>query len=351
MSDDLPDEGPKDPAEPEPEPVEPAPRPLPVARPGASPATQVATAAVVVVVLLVLGVVILLQGGQDDAPRQQPTTAVTTVPDAPSSGFRPSANSSLAAPPLDIPASLCPSLTLQHPFTVLSFNIHSAMRKSGGLAVGQVSEEIASWKPDIVLLQEVDTRRPRSGNVIQAQQIGEALDMGWVAGSGQTGNALLSRFPIEKHGIVALPQADGKFDRHAVHAVVDIEGTSVSVYSTHFDHMSQNARVAQARALAKVMAADPLPKIVGGDLNSRPTSLAVAALRSVGLGDVWAVGVGSGFTAPVGNPRIRIDYVLHDAFFQPLQSVVLRGTVSDHRAVWSRLQLSEQLTGCIKVGG
>ncbi len=326
--------------------------PLPAAKPGASAATQVATVAGAVVVLLVLAVVFVLSGGEDEPAPRQPgaASAATTPPAVPSSGYVPTADSSLAPDPLTVPPSLCPSLTVQHPFTVLTFNIHSAIRKHGGLAAGTLIKEITSWKPDLVLLQEVDNNRGRSGNVIQAEQIGDALGMSWIAGSGATGNALLSRFPVKEHDIVALPKADGRFDRHAVHAVVDIEGTEVSVYATHFDHISAGARVAQARHLAKVMAADPRPKIVGGDLNSGPGSAPVSTLRSAGLGDVWAVGSGSGFTAPAARPRVRIDFLLHDGFFQPVQSVVLASSVSDHRAVWARMQLSEKL-GCIKVGG
>lgn len=363
MSDDLPDEPGPDESEPagdqsaetpDEQPAakkaKPVPPPLPAARPGASPATQVATVAVVVVVLLVLGIVFALQGGNEAPPAPDRNDAVTTVPDVPSSGFQPSANSSLGAPPLDIPSSLCPKdLTLEHPFTVLSFNIHSAIRKHGGLAAGTLIKEIGTWKPDIVLLQEVDNNRGRSGNVIQAQQIADALGMSWVTGSGETGNAILSRFPVKEHDIIGLPQAGGKFPRHAVHAVVDIEGTEVSVYSTHFDHMSQGARIAQATALAKVVRADARPTVVAGDLNSRVSSTAVSTLRGAGLGDVWAVGSGAGDTAPAANPRVRIDFILHDAFLQPLQAVVLASSVSDHRAVWSRLQLSETI-GCLDVG-
>lgn len=352
VTDDLPDEPEPAPAGDEPvaRKAKPVPPPLPAARPGASPATQVATVAVVVVVLLVLGIVFALQGGKDDRPAPGGTDAATTVPEVPSSGFQPSANSSLAAPPLDVPASLCPKdLTLEHPFTVLTFNIHSAIRKNGGLAAGTLIKEIGTWKPDIVLLQEVDNNRGRSGNVVQAQQIASALGMSWVAGSGETGNAILSRFPVKEHDIIGLPRAGGKFPRHAVHAVVDVEGTEVSVYSTHFDHMSQGARIAQATALARLVRADTRPTVVAGDLNSRVSSTAVSTLRAAGLGDVWAVGTGSGNTAPAASPRVRIDFILHDAFLQPLQSVVLASSVSDHRAVWSRLQLSETI-GCLDVG-
>lgn len=322
---------------------------LPSHRPAAGPAAQVATVAAAVVVLVVVALVFVLQGGKESPARKDAASASTAVPEVPPSDFEPTLEPSLAPPPLSFPTELCAEGSIQTPFTVLSFNIHSAIRKNGGLDVGRVIAEIKAWKPDLVLMQEVDNRRGRSGNVVQAQQIGEALGMSWVAGSGQTGNALLSKFPLVEQRIIALPRAGGRFDRHAVHAVVDIAGTDVSVYSTHFEHTSATARLAQAQALARALAADGRPKIVGGDLNSQFGSAPVGTLRAAGLGDAWAAGDGVGNTAPGANPRVRIDFVLHDAFFTPVQSAVLASGVSDHRAVWSRLQLNEKL-GCIKVG-
>lgn len=326
--------------------------PLPTYRPAAGPAAQVATVAAAVVVLLVVALVFVFQGGEDPPPRTDAGTGaeVTSVPPP---VLPPDAQATLdprlAPSPLDVPAQICATGTITTPFTVVSFNIHSGMRKNGGLEIGRLIDEIKAWKPDVVLMQEVDNNRGRSGNVVQAQQIGEALGMSWVAGSGQTGNAVLSRFPLRTQRVIGLPRAGGKFDRHAVHAVLDVDGTDVSVYSTHFDHVSSGAREAQARALAGQLAADARPKIVGGDFNSRSGSAPVERLRAAGLGDAWAAGEGTGNTAPAGNPRVRIDFVLHDAFFTPVQAAVLASSVSDHRAVWSRLQLNEKL-GCIKVG-
>lgn len=328
--------------------------PLPTYRPAASPAAQVATVAAAVVVLLVVALVFVLQGGEDSPSRQDAdaagTEAASIPPSALPSDARPSLEPSLAPSPLDVPAQICATGTIQTPFTVVSFNIHSGIRKNGGLEMGRLIGEIKAWKPDVVLMQEVDNNRGRSGNVVQAQQIGEALGMSWVAGSGQTGNAVLSRFPLKSQRIIGLPRAGGRFDRHAVHAVLDVDGTEVSVYSTHFEHTSSGAREAQAGALAAELASDARPKIVGGDLNSRSGSAPVERLRAAGLGDAWAAGEGTGNTAPAGSPRVRIDFVLHDAFFTPVQAAVLASAVSDHRAVWTRLQLNEKL-GCIKVGG
>jgi endonuclease/exonuclease/phosphatase (EEP) superfamily protein YafD len=87
------------------------------------------------------------------------------------------------------------------------------------------------------------------------------------------------------------------------------------------------------------MATDPLPKVFGGDLNTGPDARAIAILRRFGLGDAWAVGKGKGATVPADRPGSRIDFILHDGWFTPLQAEVLFSAVSDHRPVWTRMQL------------
>ena len=48
----------------------------------------------------------------------------------------------------------------------------------------------------------------------------------------------------------------------------------------------------------------------------------------------------------VGAP---LSVAVHDGLLEPVQSAVLASGVSDHRAVWTRLKLREDL-GCIKIG-
>lgn len=330
---------------------------LPRATPGASPAAQVATVAVAAVVLLVLGVVFLLQGPKDrSAALPPPTLSGTAVPELPPSGFEPSRTEALPEIP-SVPASLCPDITLKKPITVVSFNIHGGLAKRGGLRLEQVAREINAWKPDVVLLQEVDDHRRRSGGARQAEVLGKLTDMSWVYGGNQQrpdggpiGNAILSKYPIKTSENIALPRAGGREQRGLLHAVLNVGGTEISFYSTHFDHISGGARVAQAQAVAQQMAKDSRPKIFGGDLNSTSGSQPLGIIRGSGLGDVWAIGSGSGNTAPNARPRHRIDFVLHDGWFQPLQAAVLASGVSDHRAVWTRIEFRKEL-GCIKVGG
>lgn len=356
VSDDEPDLPPADEPEPteptEPEPAKPA---RPTAVPVTSPGVQIATVAIAIVVVVVVALVFVFQSGKD-GPGTGPTES-TEVPQAPPSDYVPSRDETLPAVP-EVPASLCPSVSLTRPLTVLSFNIHGAEAHSGEQRLEQVADEITAWKPDIVLLQEVDENRARSNGVRQAEVLGDLTDLHWAYGGAQQvrdggpiGNAILSAYPIKESTNILLPRAGGREQRAAIHAVLNVDGAAISVYSTHFDQGSSDARIAQAQALGKAIAADPRPKIVGGDLNVTPTAQVVKILRAARLGDVWAVGDGVGATVPAYSPRRRIDYILHDGWFQPLQSVVLRSAVSDHRAVWSRIEFREELGGCIKVGG
>lgn len=346
-----------EPEAPRPAAARPARPDLPRATPGASPAAQVATVAVAVVVLLVVGVVFLLQGPPDrSAAQPTPTLTGTAVPELPPSDFEPSRAEDLPELPT-FAASLCPSITLTEPITVLSFNIHGGLAKRGGLQLDRVAREINSWKPDVVLLQEVDDHRRRSGRARQAEVLGGLTDMSWVYGGnhqrpdgGPIGNAILSKYRVVKWENILLPRAGGKEQRGLLHAVLDVGGTEISFYSTHFDHISGAARIVQAQAVTRTLAQDPRPKIFGGDLNATPGSKVLGVLRSSGLGDAWAVGSGNGNTAPNARPRHRIDFVLHDGWFEPLQVAVLASGVSDHRAVWTRIEFRKELA-CIKIGG
>lgn len=361
MTDDEPVE-PAEPAEPD-EPAPPAgPDRLQLDRPravAASPAAQVATVAAALTVIAVVVIVFALQGPKgrpEVAP--VPSGATTVVPSPPPTGQLPASQDTALLPPVpSVPASLCPDLTVKHPLTVLSFNTHGSLGRGRRLEIGRVGAEIKAWKPDVVLLQEIDDHRRRTAGLTEAKELGRLTGLSWVYGpnqqrpdGGPIGNAILTRHKVESWENIPLPLAGGAEHRGLLHAVIDVKGVKISLYATHFDHRSGVARNAQAHAVVEVLAKDKRPKILGGDLNSPPGSGPVRTLHDGGLGDAWAVGEGAGFTEPANNPHARIDYILHDGWFSPIQAAVLYSTVSDHRAVWARLEVREEI-GCIKVGG
>lgn len=326
---------------------------------GPSTAARAVTAVVVVAVMAVVGALLILgdrtRTGTDPLSNESlRSSASAAIPAPPRTDVPPSTPANLPAPP-DVPASLCPQVPLTQPLTALTFNIHGGLG-GGDLNLDRIASEISGWRADVVLLQEIDSRRPRTGGGRQADQLGRWTGMNSVyggnqgkPGGGTIGNAILSRHPILSSRNITLPRAGGREQRGLLHAVLDVNGLEVSVYVTHWDHASGSARQAQATAVAAAIAADPRPTLVGGDLNTVTGSRPLRTLRRAGLRDAWAVGTGPGLTVPAGSPRRRIDFILHDEWFTPLQAKVLVSAISDHRAVWSRLELREELE-CIAVG-
>jgi endonuclease/exonuclease/phosphatase family metal-dependent hydrolase len=134
------------------------------------------------------------------------------------------------------------------------------------------------------------------------------------------------------------------------------DATTLLVVNTHFDHVSENARVRGADVIAEFIARhrrmhpDHLV-VVMGDLNTGPDSPAVAALLECGLVDTHraaggdeSLGTFHGFKGPAvsANAR-RIDFILVDRRFEVLAAGVeateRRGRVSsDHHPVRAKIR-------------
>lgn len=306
------------------------------------------------VVLVVLVMVVLDRRGADEpattaatppAPTVQTTPALpegTAVPlPAPTTEpkkRRGTKGQPIPAPPDGLDALVCRTLARPVPLTVLSFNMH---RGHGGLE--RVAAEIARTGADIVLLQEVDRFVQLTGRVDQAARLAERLRMYGVFGAniprggGQYGTAILSRYEILEWRNTPLPNSGRAEQRGLLHATIEVGGRPVSIYNTHLQFGPSPLQLVQARAVARILAADERPKILGGDLNVWPASRPMGALYGV-VRDPWtSVGRGPGGTGPRGG---RIDYVLVDDQFTPTDSVVLQSATSDHNAVRTELTLA-----------
>jgi endonuclease/exonuclease/phosphatase family metal-dependent hydrolase len=95
----------------------------------------------------------------------------------------------------------------------------------------------------------------------------------------------------------------------------------VRVVNTHLDHISQRARVHQARMIARDSSAYPpdYPQVLAGDFNCDRGNPAMAALRGAGFRDTWEAAHGA--PAPIGTAhefrgldgadgRAKIDWVM-----------------------------------------
>ncbi len=270
-----------------------------------------------------------------------PTRTPQGFSDGPTSPIvSPSGASAPSAPTPSGPTSLGPTALptigqciAPRRFSVLTFNIHGG-RTDHGLDLSAVIGEIRKAGADVVLLQEVDRNLARTGFLNQPAMLAEALGMTVYYHANVRSNAILTRFPVVEWSSTALPRWPGKEERRLVHASVVVEGQVVHVFNTHLDHTSVALRLAQIRAVNRVIArfADA-PMILGGDLNAIPEGPVLTALRS-DISDAWpGEGEGPGNTVPAHDPRRRIDYLLHNSWLSTHAAQVLPTRASDHAAL------------------
>jgi endonuclease/exonuclease/phosphatase family metal-dependent hydrolase len=277
------------------------------------------------------------QGSDDPGPVPAPT--VSPLP----SGGTP------GGPRGTAPGGACVALPAPR-LTVATFNMHSALDTSRTqVLLDQVAAELERYQADVLVLQEVDRNRLWSARTDQPAYLADRLGMHYAFGTNvlrtgdrEYGTAILSRYPMTDVENTALPNGPGGQQRGLLNARIEPFGIPVSVYDTHLENTSADLRVAQARRIAQIVGGDPLPTVLGGDLNSGPGSSVLATLRGQ-LTDSWAgVGADAGFTHPSSAPRARIDYLLHARGLVPIQSVVVPSAVSDHDGVRTVYELPTQ---------
>lgn len=208
---------------------------------------------------------------------------------------------------------------------VVTFNIQHG---AGGDAdtLGRVC---AGLEADVLALQEVDVRVPRSRLVDQVAVVGRATGMHAAFGRtcrvgvvGRYGNVLLSRAPMHEVVRMPLPRLGANEARGAVLARVG----DVTVAATHLSIHEHEAR-AQLDALLSALDGRPRPWLLLGDLNLVPEQV------PAGL----AVADPTVPTFPAHGPTARIDHVVVDGLSIETVEVLPQQPVSDHRPLAVRL--------------
>jgi len=244
------------------------------------------------------------------------------------------------------PQTTCVPQSSDVSLSVLSFNIHSA-KGARGLNMEQIAREIEAWDADVVLLQEVDRNRAYTNHTDQpgffARRLGmeAAFGVNVRQGAGEYGVATLSKYPIVEQSNTHLPADPNNpkdQQRGILNTKIQVGDTVISVYNTHLQHVFDALRLRQMQTVAGILRADPLPKILGGDLNSGPRTPTLQVARSI-LRDSWeAVGTGSGLTVPKG----RIDFVLYSDPLVAKTSQAAPSSYSDHRPLYSTFTMTGQ---------
>ena len=188
---------------------------------------------------------------------------------------------------------------------VLTYNIHHGEGTDEVFDYERLARIINDLSPDLVAVQEVDRGTGRAGGEDQAALLARLCRMHYAFGEamphddGQYGQAILSRFPIEKEIVHRLPQVPDQEPRIAVEVRVRPQTVGpITFVGTHLCHRSNETRVQQTRQLHRLFPAqEGPPTILAGDFNARPGSEPMNVLLTSGWRDVVA-------------PRSIIDYIL-----------------------------------------
>ena len=234
---------------------------------------------------------------------------------------------------------------------LMTYNIHAGKGTDGKLDLERLARIIREADVDVVAIQEVDRGTKRSGKIDEPRELARLTGMHAEFGkaidhdSGDYGQLILSRRPIQKFDVHKLPNEDGHEQRIALVAQIPQPKPlpNLLLVGTHLHAKGGGdaLRLAQAKEIVRLLKQDPRTSNHGplllGDLNSTPKSDAMKFLD-----ESWTdASKDSGPTIPAEKPAHKIDYVLvpKDSPWKVVSTKVLDEPVaSDHRPVVVELQ-------------
>lgn len=201
---------------------------------------------------------------------------------------------------------------LKDTLTIVSYNV-GVFSKTAASSIALIASMMKEDGADVVALNEIDSCTSRTGNIFQIKEF--AKEMGewrylfspaipYLGGSYGDGIAAAPRFKIQRVLSFKLPQAGGAETR----ALAVTEYSGFVFAATHLDHVSDSARVVQAKTindwLINEYSASPKPVFLCGDLNAEPDDVPVKVFDSG-----WIRLSPAAPTHTAVNPRTCIDYV------------------------------------------
>jgi endonuclease/exonuclease/phosphatase family metal-dependent hydrolase len=154
---------------------------------------------------------------------------------------------------------------------LLTWNIHGALGRNPRFDLERVMMLIRGWQPDLIALQEVDSRRklPNGGDPFHLLQ--DALGKHGVSArsittaDGHYGQMLISCCPIRDSEVIDI-SAPEREPRRAIKAEVETPAGLVRIVATHLG-LSVGERRGQARKLIELAGEPGMTTVVLGDFN------------------------------------------------------------------------------------
>ena len=249
-----------------------------------------------------------------------------------------------------------PPKTVPEALGVLMFNMERGVNLE---EIREFLRDCPDIQPfDLILANELDDGCARSGNKNTARELAKAFGLNYAWGlefielvndeneKGFHGNAVFSRWPIRRAGVIRLPEEyNWYFDRQrriggrlAVFAELDIGGKPLGAVSIHLENRTHGeGRLHQMQTILEAVRRElpDMPLILGGDLNTntfdgRDTEdindiAASPEMRRRCLEDVFdfepllPLAAGEGYQIVPGEPKLTRRKPMPDGSFLPLR--------------------------------
>jgi len=175
---------------------------------------------------------------------------------------------------------------------VMTYNIHYGVGRDKRYSLDRIIEVIRSQAPDVVALQEVDNKMPRTNYDHQARIIADALDLYCnycvinLKRATEFGMATLSKFPLGEsrhHDLSFNPRLKLRFrPRGALRTDVVLGSSGLHVFNLHLG-LGIRERIHQRRKLLSesILLDHRLngPMVILGDFNDKPISVVHPRLK------------------------------------------------------------------------
>jgi endonuclease/exonuclease/phosphatase family metal-dependent hydrolase len=151
----------------------------------------------------------------------------------------------------------------------MTWNIHGALGRNRRFDITRVVELIRRHAPDIVALQEIDTRRSGGENafaLLQEACGGHSVGAKAIStADGEYGQALISRWPMQSSTICDISHPERE-PRRAIRCEIATPAGPLRVIATHLG-LSLGERRSQARALLDLIGEGGMTTVALGDFN------------------------------------------------------------------------------------
>lgn len=224
---------------------------------------------------------------------------------------------------------------------IVTYNIRGCRDDEGIADPTKIADTLRILNADVIALQEVDFRLPRSQFVDQIATIADSLQMNYAYAPslslviGTYGNALLSKLPILEVKSIALPASWEP--RSLLEVTLDWNGEPLHVYVTHLG-VKESEHKEQIESLLATLHEKPYQSsVLLGDFNMQPDHPLLHSLRALYQDPVYDQQ--DDFVTLKGVHRGRqIDRIFLSPDLHFLEAAAPSIGHSDHYPVWMHIQ-------------